>query len=106
MRSLLLAATLALVSLSGCAKAKENKQDKEQPAAAAINDPPTITMDEVEAAVKAKQAQAIDCNDDSTRKTLGVLPGAILLSGYELYPVSELPADKNTKLIFYCFDLG
>lgn len=96
MRTFLLGAALALVTLSGCAKAKEKPPGPHDP----------MTLDEVEAAVNAKQAQAVDCNDDETRKELGVVPGAILLSHYELYPVSELPPDKNTKLIFYCFDLG
>jgi len=96
MRTFLLGAALALVALSGCAKATEKP--------AAPHDP--MTVDEVEAAVGAKQAQAVDCNDPDTRKELGVVPGAILLSHYELYPASELPHDKNAKLIFYCFDLG
>ena len=63
-------------------------------------------VDEVEQAVNAKQAQAVDCNGERTRKKLGVVPGAILISDEELYPASELPADKTTKLVFYCADPG
>jgi hypothetical protein len=102
MRTLLLGAALALVSISGCSKDK----DKEHAAATATDNLPTMTLDEVEQAVTAKQAQAIDCNGERTRKKLGVVPGAILISDEELYPVSELPADKTTKLVFYCADPG
>jgi len=102
MRSLLLGAALALVSITGCSR------DKGGSGAAAEHEQKfaTMTIDEVEAAVTAKQAVAVDCNGDRTRSKLGVVPGAILITDEEQYAPSELPADKATKLIFYCSDEG
>jgi hypothetical protein len=57
-------------------------------------------------ALAAKEATPVDCNGDRTRKKLGVIPGAILVSDEESFAASELPADKNTKLVFYCADTG
>jgi hypothetical protein len=49
--------------------------------------------------------QIFDANHYSTREKYGVIPGAHLLSSYDNYDVAkELPADKNTKLVFYCAD--
>jgi hypothetical protein len=99
MRKLLLCAALALTpTIAGCS------QDKA--AAKAQDNLPTMTIDEVDQAITAKQAQAVDCNGERTRKKNGVVPGAILISDEEQYPASELPADKNTKLVFYCADPG
>ena len=65
-----------------------------------------MTLDEVERALAANQVTAVDCNGDATRKKLGVVPGAILITDDESYAASELPADKATKLVFYCADPG
>ena len=99
MRQLLMTTILALASMTACAK----DSDKSAPKA---DDLPSMTVAEVEQAITAKQAVAVDCNGDRTRKKNGVVPGAILISDEEQYPVSELPADKATKLIFYCADPG
>jgi len=104
MRKYLLGAALALASIPGCAKDKD--ADKTGSAATATDNLPTLTMDEVEKALADKQAVAIDCNGDRTRKKNGVLPGAILISDEEQYPASELPTDKTMKLVFYCADPG
>jgi hypothetical protein len=101
MRNLLFLAVLACGAVAGCAKDKSDAS-----AAAKAEEFPTMTIDEVDRALAAKEAQAIDCNGERTRKKSGVLPGAILISDEELYPASELPADKATKLIFYCADPG
>ena len=47
-------------------------------------------------------AVAVDANSADTRTSAGIVPGAILLSGYE-FESSELPADTNTELVFYCY---
>jgi rhodanese-related sulfurtransferase len=44
----------------------------------------------------------VDANGDGTRAKMGVIPGAILLSDYRQYNVSELPTDRSTRLVFYC----
>jgi hypothetical protein len=52
----------------------------------------------------SSKVQIYDANHPSTRERFGVIPGAHLLSSYDNYDVEELPADRNTKLIFYCAD--
>ena len=103
MRSIWFVALLASAALGGCAKDKDTGGTTG--AAAAEPQLPAMTPDQVEAALAAKEVVAVDCNGDRTRKKHGVLPGAILTSD-EDYPASELPADKSTKLVFYCADPG
>jgi len=44
-----------------------------------------------------------DANSDETRRRMGVIPGALLLSSYRDYdPHAELPGDASRKLVFYC----
>jgi rhodanese-related sulfurtransferase len=31
-----------------------------------------------------------------------LVPGAVLLSNSKTYPLAQLPAEKATKLVFYC----
>jgi hypothetical protein len=100
MRTLLFGFALACASLTGCAK------DKTESAAKAEDTTPSMTVDEVDKALAAKQIVAVDCNGDRTRKKMGILPGAIVVSDEESFAASELPADKTTKLVFYCADPG
>ncbi len=65
-------------------------------------EPATVTVDEVASAIARGAVQPVDANGESTRKHEGVLPGAILLSDYETFQLSELPADKARPLVFYC----
>jgi hypothetical protein len=101
MRNLLMIAALACAATAGCAKDKSDSS-----ATAKAEEYPSMTVDEVDKAIAAKEAQAVDCNGDRTRKKHGVVPGAILITDEEAYPASELPADKTTKLVFYCTDPG
>jgi hypothetical protein len=102
MRTLAIVVALGLAAMGGCAK------DKADSKATATEEQklPEMTLDEVDQALAANAATAVDCNGDRTRKKSGVLPGAILISDEEAYPVSELPADKTRKLVFYCADPG
>ena len=53
----------------------------------------------------SSKVQVFDANHPSTRENFGVIAGAHLLSSSDNYDVAkELPADKNTKLVFYCAD--
>lgn len=64
------------------------------------------TVDEV-AHVVAKPSTStvvLDVNPESVRNAKGVIPNAIKLSSYDKYALIELPADKNTELIFYCYN--
>lgn len=45
----------------------------------------------------------LDVNGSETRAKLGVIPGAVLVSGLASFdPAKELPADKSSILVFYC----
>jgi rhodanese-related sulfurtransferase len=62
-----------------------------------------MAVTDVEATIAAGECTAVDANSESTRKKLGVVPGAILISDSETYiPKNELPADKSKALVFYC----
>jgi rhodanese-related sulfurtransferase len=61
-----------------------------------------ISVDDLEGQLAASACQAVDANGDLTRKRVGTIPGAVLLSDYEAFAMSELPADKNRGLVFYC----
>lgn len=95
MRKILIAAVLVAVG-AGCA----DKSDR--PAAVQAEATlPSLTVDEVDTMLAKHQGQPVDCNGDATRKRMGVLPGAILLTGDELDP-GQLPGDKSKPLVFYC----
>jgi hypothetical protein len=97
---MLFAAVLAFASFAGC-----SKSDHPEAAASgrtAEDQLARMTVDEVDHAIAANDAKAVDCNSNDTRKKMGVVPGAILVSDHETYAASELPSDKSTKLVFYC----
>ena len=51
----------------------------------------------------SKTLAVYDANPASTREREGIIPGAHLLASSVAYDVAkELPADKSTKLVFYC----
>src|SRR5437879_6226961 len=95
MRKLLFIA--ALVAAAAC-----SKKSSDAPAAADEAKIPAITVDEVDKAIAAGRATPIDCNGDGTRKKMGVVPGAVLLSDDDSFALSELPSDKQKELVFYC----
>ena len=53
---------------------------------------------------KAKNVAILDANNEDARKDAGVVPSAILLTSYNKYALTELPKDKNTTLVFYCYN--
>lgn len=96
MRTLLLS-----IAILGAACAKSAPEPAPAPVEQAAV--PTIDVTELEAKLAAGNCQAVDANGDGTRKKLGVIPGAVLLTDSETYsPKSELPADKAKSLVFYC----
>jgi rhodanese-related sulfurtransferase len=114
-------AALAIVSAFACAKATpEVSEQRLQPlahapsvqaattpaASAAAADPHAgfekLSVDEVAALIDSKKVQAVDANGADTRKEFGTLPGAVLLTNYRTFDLSELPADKSRELVFYC----
>jgi rhodanese-related sulfurtransferase len=63
---------------------------------------PEISIDELDRKLAAGECQAVDANGNITRQRLGTIPGAVLLSDYEAFSLSELPTDKAKTLVFYC----
>ncbi len=51
-----------------------------------------------------KKVTVLDANGKKTRQENGVIPGAVELSSSSSYAESELPKDKNQKLVFYCYN--
>lgn len=96
MRTILFAA--ALVLGAGCSK-KSSTAESTEHAAAKV---PTVTVDEVDQAIAKGDCTPVDANGEGTRKKLGTLPGAVLLTDSETFNVSELPQDKSKSLVFYC----
>lgn len=98
MRTLLLTLLLG-ASLAGCARRSTDEAAQPQGARPALA---TLSVDELAAKLARGECRAVDANGDATRKRLGVIPGAVLLSDYETFLPSELPADKSKGLVFYC----
>jgi len=107
MRMFLAACLFASLLATGCQRSDPTKAAEAKPAPAAHEgELAPLTVDEVDTQLAAHQIMPVDCNDTDLRKQLGVLPGAILVSQYDTFAASELPADKSTKLVFYCHDEG
>jgi rhodanese-related sulfurtransferase len=69
----------------------------------AAAEPKAVTVEQVASLTKAKQATPVDANGDKTRTNEGVIPGAILLtSSMNFNAAKELPANKDSQLVFYC----
>ena len=96
MRIILLAAALTLGV--GCSKKSTTTDDKAQHA----SNVPTVTVDEVDQAIAKGDCTPVDANGEGTRKKMGTLPVAVLLTDSETFQVSELPQDKSKALVFYC----
>jgi rhodanese-related sulfurtransferase len=97
MRTLLLASLLALGSLSAC-----TKDAAKAPAADPAATLPVASVDDVDKMIADGSCVPVDANSPATRTRMGTVPGAVLLTDYEKFAPSELPADKTKKLVFYC----
>jgi|SRR5580692_11911962 rhodanese-related sulfurtransferase len=90
---------VARVSATDIGKLLENKEGPDQFEVIHVADLAKLMAD------PASHVQVFDANHPSTRAQFGVIQGAHLLSSYDNYDVAkELPADKNTKIVFYCAD--
>lgn len=96
-----LASVFVVLALAGCHRAPSGDAATDHGAHAARAVPQT-PLAEVRTLVKTKAATILDANNEDTRKEYGVIPGAKLLSSSDNYALSELPADKSTRLVFYC----
>jgi rhodanese-related sulfurtransferase len=61
-----------------------------------------ISVADVDKQLASGECVPVDANGDQTRKKMGVVPGAVLLTDSEAFALSELPADKSKPLVFYC----
>lgn len=95
MKRIVLSAVLATSFVSTVALAGE-------PKASIVPELTKATIGQVIEWSKAKTATMVDVNDAETRGKFGVIPGAVLLSSSSEYKLTELPADKASKLVFYC----
>lgn len=94
--------TLVLgLSLGACQKSEPTRNADPKPleTQAAIRE---LSVSDVAALVHAKGATLVDANNAEIRQEQGIVPGALLLSSSREYSLSELPAAKDTKLVFYC----
>lgn len=61
-----------------------------------------VTVAEAKAQLDTQAATALDANETVFREKYGWVPGAVLLSSFDEYALTELPTDKDRPLIFYC----
>jgi rhodanese-related sulfurtransferase len=95
---LLLASVIALgLALGGTATACPDKDKSEKQTADT-----SISVDDAAEAKQKGEVVMVDANSDKTRKKLGVVPGAVLLTSYKDFDVKELNAKKSDTLVFYC----
>src|SRR5688572_33479500 len=94
MRTFLLAAVLAMGVGASCSKAEDKKTQTAQ------SKIPVVSVADVDNQLAAGDLVAVDANGEQTRKKMGIVPGAVLLTSSE--DISALPADKSKSLVFYC----
>ena len=121
-KQFLLVASLAALAASACSKSDE--APKNTPAAAAAA-PQTAAAQPAEAAAEAAaeeeiaevsvselagwradgqvQVAVFDANGPDTRKSVGTIPGAVMLDDYANCK-DQLPANREQKLVFYCYN--
>jgi rhodanese-related sulfurtransferase len=94
----LFALTLAPTPAHACGGDKTAKAEKTESA------PDKLSAEQLKEMMADKKAKVtvLDVNSDDTRKSNGVIPGAVLLTSYKDYAATELPQDKESKLVFYC----
>jgi rhodanese-related sulfurtransferase len=85
---------LALAAGTGCSKARDGRAEQ---ATAGIA---TVSVDELDQMLATRNCQPVDANGDATRKKMGVIPGAVLLTSMD--SLDQLPADRSRNLVFYC----
>jgi rhodanese-related sulfurtransferase len=102
---------IAAVVLSGCVMlgCRSSEADRTPPPAPPAPATETTevsvkqaTVEQVAKYMKDHTATVVDANGAETRQEYGVIPGAVLLSNHRNYAISELPASRTNKLVFYC----
>ena len=96
MRTLLVVSLLALAASAGCSRRPETDATTDHAPAKVA----TVSVDELGQMLARNECQAVDANGPETRKKLGVIPGAVLLTDAD--SLDALPAEKTKHLVFYC----
>lgn len=91
-----------LLAASACKKNAEPAGEEASEQKVGSPPVPEISIDDLDRKLAAGECQAVDANGNITRQRLGTIPGAVLLSDYEAFSLSELPTDKAKTLVFYC----
>ena len=79
---------------SGCSKSRdEARPEAAQPSIAAVS------VDELDRLLAHQDCLAVDANGDATRRRMGIIPGAVLLTDDS---IDKLPPDRSKSLVFYC----
>lgn len=94
----LLGLSAALCAAGGCSRRADAPEQR--PAATAVSHVSQVSVDELDHLLASHQCMAVDANGDTTRRRMGVIPGAVLLRDPDA--VDQLPADRATGLVFYC----
>jgi len=94
MRTLLLLSLLACSVTAGCSRERDATVERAPGAIA------TVSVDELDRMLANRECQAVDANGSETRKKLGVIPGAVLLTDADA--LDQLPSDRTRNLVFYC----
>jgi len=98
-----LAVVAVALAVLGCkAKAESRPAIESESATAKGPSPHLLGVPEVAELVQRRAATVVDANGTDTRQSMGVVPGALLLSSSHEYALSELPQSKAAKLVFYC----
>jgi len=88
-----------LCAATSCSRSAD-APDQRPAAIGAVTAVLPVSVDELDRLLASHQCMAVDANGDSTRRQMGVIPGAVLLR--DLDAIDQLPADKATGLVFYC----
>ena len=91
-----------VLALAACQNAPQSTPGSTEPAGKSETAVRELSVSDVANLIQTKRATVLDANDSTTRQEQGVVPGALLLSSSREYPLSELPAAKDSKLVFYC----
>jgi len=89
-----------ILASAGCSKSSGPDPAALEAAGAKVDD--HVSIADLTEWVAHGACKAVDANGDGTREHMGTIPGAIRLSDYRTYDLSELPTDKTTRLVFYC----
>ncbi len=94
----LLVPVVSALGVAGCSRRADAPEQRAS--AAAVLQISPVSVDELDHLLASHQCVAVDANGDSTRRQMGVIPGAVLLR--DLDAIDQLPRDKAASLVFYC----